>query len=789
MRYALRALVRTPWYSATVIGVVALGLTLASTVFAIVDGVLFKPLPYPHAEQLFVLSGVNGGYAASVRDVGEWAAAVPEAAFGVFQHVFELGAIGEDRPREISAAGVDRAFLSVAGVSPVIGGFQPDDFEPSGGPVPALISYALWQREFGGRTDIIGARLAVIAPVNSVGVGLPGVTVAGVLPGDFIFPSTSIAPDVILPIALTPDHARDRNWSIASALVRVPPDLAAEVLGTRVSAVTAAQAFPAAGRNRANGVRADSLTAWLRRVQIDGFRSAFDLALAVVLLACVNVAGLAVARRRARSREIAVHVALGAGRWALMGLTLREVLLLIAAGWVIAAISTPAVLAGTLHWMPASVAMLKVPVTDWRVLTFAAVAAAFAIATTSAAELRTRPEQNSSLGAGRSGGATPRRGRMGSLVIGTQVGLASVLAVSGSLVVASMWLAWRQDPGYDTSRTIVLDFTPGGGAIAADRFARVDAFIDACRHIPGVDRVGAIGAPFLHSSYLIPGLRPPAGAAPVEVQSIPVTGDVFEILGLTPFEGRLPIASEAARGSTVVVISERIARAYWPGQPAIGQVLSGSDGSTATVIGVVREVEYGALGETKAYGQVYSPYRLYPRSTLLIRTAMPSETLRTVLREAPTVGGGFGITRASTMTQALAESIGLRIFRGWLFGGFATTAVVICGVGVLGIIAMTAAGRTREMGVRLALGSTRTRIISLILVEQILPIGLGLVAGGLASVWTARFVRGYLYQFTMYDTRLWFVAAAVTVLSALVGGLIPAIRASRVDPIHALRED
>ncbi len=225
-----------------------------------------------------------------------------------------------------------------------------------------------------------------------------------------------------------------------------------------------------------------------------------------------------------------------------------------------------------------------------------------------------------------------------------------------------------------------------------------------------------------------------------------------------------------------------------PADSRSAKTLDGSAGTTKTVIGVVRDARYGSL-DSSTYGQVYSSYRPFPYSALLIRTATMSDTLRAVLRRAHEVGGGFGVDRATTMEQALSESIGLRIFRGWLFGGFTIAAMAISAVGILGVIAMTTSRRTRELGVRLTLGATRAKLIRLIMIEQILPIVFGLCTGGLVARWTTRFVQSYLYQFTAHDPRLWTIAALAIVATAIIGGIIPAIRASRVDPIHALREE
>jgi len=509
------------------------------------------------------------------------------------------------------------------------------------------------------------------------------------------------------------------------------------------------------------------------------------MSIALVALTFVNIAGLAIARRRQRGRELALHVALGARRRELIALSLSQVLPLVVIGTVAGIIAAPVVLRGILPWMPPDMRLLKTPEIDWRVVSFAALASIAAAAITCAADLGAVPDRGVVTGLGQGQATTPRRGKFAAVVIAVQVAMASVLTIAGLLLVSSLWLVWRQDPGYRVDQTLVFDFSPGAGP-GPERLARVSDFVDATRRLPGVEQVGAIGAAFLHSSSLSPGIDPPPGAERVDAQAIPVAGDALAILGLQPIEGRLLTADEVRPDGQAIVVSERIAKAYWPGRSSIGQTVQGAQGRTWTVVGVVPDARYGALDASR-YGQIYRPYVAFPYSSLLILTHSPSQTLRAVINESTHVGGGFGITRAVTMTQALGQSIGLRIFRAWLFGGFALVALVITSVGILGIVAMTSSRRTRELGIRVALGAPRAAVVRLLVREQLLAVLVGLAGGGIVAAWVVRFVRGYLYQFTPFDVRLWAVGAATVVVSALVGALIPAVRASRVDPIVSLR--
>ena len=789
LRQAVRSLRRTPWYSVTVMGVAALSISLAATVFAIVDGVLFKPLPFPHADELYEVSGPNG-YGLSLRDIQDWAAAMPEVQLAAVQGVRKIGSIGTDQLVPVYAAGIGQNLFNVLGLSPLMGGFTPDQFEPTSGPVPVLISYRLWQANFGGDISVRGRPLPVAGATDLIGNTLAGLTVAGVLRPDFVFPFTRGTPDVLLPMALSAEHAANRNWSAALVVARAPTTMPAAVLQQRLDAVAAAQGFPNAtqGNPESPHVGIWSLSQLLRRGTTDNFRLAFGVAALLVVLAGVNMASLGVARRRQRLREFAVRQALGAGRARLIRLALLETAPLVGAGTGIGLMVAPLLLRVVTNVMPTSMVLLKSPEVDWRVAGFTALVAAVVLVIATSAAHRHLPASTLASAVGRGDTTTPRRGRFGFAMIAVQVALTLVLTVPGTLLLGSLWLAWNQSPGYDVDRTLVLDVKVNG--TLEERTSRLRAFSDACRGIAGVDALGVLGAPFMELSSLSPAIRRPVGARPGSEEALPVAGDFFSLMDIRPTAGRLPTTAELDQRAPVVVVSQLAARMLWPDAQAVGQTLVSARGDyTWSVIGVVPDARYLTLKYDDRGGQIYRPFDGFLYSKVLVRTRGSSaRTLQETLHLGQQVSG-LSIVRAMTMSDALGESIRDDRFRARVFGGFAAAALVITTVGILGLIAMSSARRTREMGVRIALGASRQRVVRLLYREQMAAVGSGILAGCTAAWWTAGLLKRDLYQFTPHDPRLWSIAIATIVAAAATGTLIAALRSTRVDPVEALKAE
>ena len=792
LRLAFRSLLRSPWYSATAAGTIALGVALATTVFALVDAALLRPLPFARAQELY---HVNGPFsvAKSMNEIREWAAAVPNVPLAAYRGSYAIGSTPDLPPVSIRAARVGPNFLDVLGQQPIAGGLQPDDFVVSSGPVRALISYGLWQRMFGGSWSALGQKFSVPGSPDSA---RGGYIVAGILPRDLMFPDQAETPDLVLPFQLTPAQEANRTETGAFVLARVPAGMDLAALKTRIDAVAMTQGFRDVNAdlrgpgspNPQPGVTITSVADLKSMAGTAQYRSAFVAALVLVVAACTNVVALAIGRSRQRRRDYLVQRALGASRWRLTRAVTIEALPLLVVGTAIGLAITPWLIRTAVALMDARATVASLPPVGTRALAFAAIINLFFLVTLVLAQGRTIGVRASSMAIGRDNTATGRRGWVPSVLMGTQIALAFVLTVGGALVIGSLWWAWRQDPGFAPTRAFVVDLSLGTGSLD-DRRARFETVVDRLHSTPGVREIGVVSGPILRKAWGSAAIERPQGALPGREQGISVGANAFSILGIERTAGRSFTDDEYASMAPVVMVSERVARTFWPGQNALGQVIQSrsADRKLLTVIGVVRDARLSGP-DYDGHGQIY---RSVPwGGTLLIRSDVSTiaklADLVGVIRQADPQ---IAVTLASTVEREFGEPIRQRTFAAWLYGAFATSGLAIVAVGLFGLVAMGTAARTREIGIRGALGATRGVIVRMVLREQLLTVAGGLLIGGLASWWAASFLRRSMFGFGVHDARLWTIAALTIVLVAIAAALVPAWKASRTSPTVALRAE
>lgn len=801
IRQAIRSLRRTPWYSITAISVIALGIALATTVFAVVDGVLFEPLPYERPRELYT---VSGGFrrapdlvmqSVSLPDVRAWMTAAPDVRFATFSFARTITISDNEYLR---SADVDPHFFDVLGVQPLFGGFRPDDFGPRTAVRPALVTYRVWQQRFGGRPDVIGRTV-----IDSGGEGL---RVVGVLPEDFVFPHPAggLAPEAIAPLPIVQPVSYDspqRRW--LQVLARVPQDVPPAAVEGRlqVAAVDVASQFPALGS--AAGLSAtrqitrgpfelvrlrplrDVLTASTRTVSA----AIFVTAALLVLLACVNVAGLAGGRALDRRHELMLRRALGATAGRLARMLAIEHASVVIAGACLGVLISRWLLDVTMALTPAGLMLLKTPAIDWRASAFAALASGLSIAAATAWSAQTTLRVSPRPVLAETGGATERAAsQRRAVLIGAQVALALLMAIAGSLLAGSLARVWQEDPGFapDRATRIRLSVPKDFDLVA------IDELLSALGRVPGVADVGGLDEPFLERAITGSSFDPPSGAGVDgrgDVEQLSVTSGFFRAAGLRAIEGRLPTDEEFGTGQPVIVISEKVATSYWPGGSAVGRTLS-SNGRPFEVIGVVPDARYRAL-DMDSDGEIYSPLAASQRpglANVIIAFERDRERgLAGVLGDMAARFPRVRVVRAESLSEALGISVQWRRFQTWLFVSFGAAALVIAGTGILGLVAMATSRRTREIGIRIALGASPRGVVRLMLQEQLTTVLLGLAAGGLIAARGVRFVESYVYKLSIYDLRVWAAAVAALVAVTAVGVLVPAWRASHVDPITALR--
>ncbi|HUF47319.1 MAG TPA: ABC transporter permease [Vicinamibacterales bacterium] len=815
VRHARRVLAGAPWFSCTVIGVLALALTLATTVFAVVDGVLFKPLGLPGEDRLVSIAPGHEGLATrgfgettSVADLAHWRAAAPEIAFtGLSAQPWGGYGAGIND----SAAGGARVlsdFFDVIGVQPLIGGFTPADFEEPARFEPVVITWDVWQRRFGGAPAVLGHEVVLDRHRQA------GYRIVGVMPRGFVVPSTRVDVQFLAPLVSTAAARADlRRRTVYEVVARLPEGLEVAAVETRLAAglSAAAAAFPDRGAKPAEWSEA----AWRRQGPFDRvtvmplasrvgaesrplFRAVFVAALLIVAIAAVNVSGLLAARMLDRGREIAIRRALGAGPFTLARLVGLESTLLVGGGLAVGLLLTPILLAIGQSLLPEGITYLKPPTIDLRVVLFG-VTSGIVIAIAASVWPLVRALGGTPGGAPGAVRASMPAGALGRrLVIAIQVAGAFVLVTSGSLLVGSILSVYAHDRPINTRGVLVIEsFVQGPGATmekSPERAARVEQLIERLRTVPGAVRVAVTSAQVLRGGNWMSWFTPPEGAPTprIDVDRQAVTAGYYDIIRPELVAGRLPTAAEQASGAPVVVVSESLARAYWPGGQAVGRTLTEYGGQDPyEVVGIVRDVRWFAWDRDVA--SIYGPYARLAREpmvSLLIQAERePARVLAAALAALEQADPLVVPTRAVTLDQMFVDSVRPRRFQAWLFGSFATAGLVVCGAGVFGLLAMTAARRTREMGIRQALGSTPRGLVRLLVTQELVPVVLGLVAGGLLAAWTVQSLDAFLYGVTPGDARVWTASAAMLLATAGLGALVPAVRASRTDPVQALRAD
>jgi predicted permease len=777
--HAMRTLGRSPWFATACIGTVALSIALAATVFAVVDGVLFKPLPYPEPGRLVLVfrsiedparraqmrDGTGrAGSQFSAADLEAWRHADPRLSISAFVVNFGIGPVANAGVTEETtwAARIDRTFFDVLGRGPLAGGFSEEDYRrpfETGrlSAHPALISHRLWRRLHpdGG------------LPRGVLRVGDGTLQVVGVLPPDFVFPAAfaRTAPDVLLPLHITPEERG------LQGVARLPPDLTAAAAGERWHGAVLEPAEAALG---------------LRERPV--FWRLMAAVVAIVLLAALNVATLLAARGCDRAGELAVRSALGASTGRLLQLMLAEALIITTAGGALGLLAARPLLNLASTMLPAAYLLIKPPTIDLRVIVFAMVTAT-ATVMAFAAWPAVRVARSSVCSGLRETRATHRQaGRRLALVAQSAIGIVVVLA--GTLLVGSFTTLWQEGVGFDRNGTALVEVTARGVPDPLQRAALLDEAVRVASRVPGIERVSSLTGPFLRNAIAGSIFTAPPGSLDVIAQDVPITGGFFETAGIRLLSGRLPGSDEIDMARPLAVVSDSLARAFWPGREPLGQLLSAPN-LAVPVVGVVADIRVAGLEERQPAAEIYVPLRLVgPRSdrVLLVRSARDGSQIAgrvaaAILRERPELM----VTRAESIDSALGGTVRTRRFQSGLFGAFAAAALVLLGVGMFGAIAMNTASRGREFGVRMALGATGPTVRGMVLAENLAPVVAGLLLGGAAAWWMTDLIAGLIYGVGPHDPRLWATAAAFVMAIALLATWLPAVRASRVDPNVVLR--
>ena len=791
--------------------VLMLGIGATTAIFSVVDAVVLRGLPFDEHDRLVAVGQRTANPPAAAdpnRDPQTLMNVAPQnyVDWRERQQVFEaIAAIGSGwltlrgegaEPESLVPQRVTAGFFDVLRVRPAVGTAFTAGHETAGRDRVAVISDGLWRRRFGGDPAIIGRTIPLEMLEGGRAAADGGYVVLGVMPPGFTYPvGASRATDVWIPFVVPErDRVRDpsRMSTYLQVIARLKPGVSIQQAQAQMDQLAAAleQAHPVWNRDSRIGVR--PLLDHMLGARLRSWMLMLLAAVAMVLLiACANVASLLLARAIARERDMAVRSALGASRWRLVRQLIVESVLLAGlgtAGGVVLAWWGVDLLRAA---MPDGVPRVTTIAVDRRVL---ACAAGAALATGLLFGLVpalqcSRPDLTNRLKDGaRSGGAAGRQ-RLRSTLVVAEVALAVVLLVGAALFIGSFRSVMGIDLGFDPQRVLTAQVTPRVESLTkpADRSAVLIEIAGRIGRIPGVQHAAFVSGYLPLSDGLNSTSFPIRGKPGIEVVELSikrVTPAYHQALRIPLLRGRLFTDADRQGASEVGIINDAAARKYFAGEEPVGQEFNG-----VTVVGVVGDARQGGP-ERETMPEMYLPIaqsRVFG-GDLVVRTAGdPYDVLSAIKAALYGVLPDVPLRNVTTLEQTLARRLAQHRLSMLLLGLFGMLGLVIATVGIYALMAFVVAQRTREIGVRMALGASRGRVVAMVMRKALALVAAGLIAGSAAAWYASAAARAFLFGLEPTDGRAFAAAAASLLVAAVVAGLIPARRAAGVDPMVALR--
>jgi putative ABC transport system permease protein len=800
VRYSLRLLARTPGVTAVALLTLALGIGANTAIFSIVNGVLLKPLPYPDADRLYVVqhAQLSDGTQLGSTTPGNFydiQAAVPSMQMAAIS-TSSATLTGRGDPERLVGVGSAGSVLAVLGVAPQLGRIFTEQDDRPGAPKTVVISDALWRRIFDARPDALGQTLML---------GGEPLTVIGVMPRGFSFPDTQI--DLWVPAYFNAQMRASRTEYFLTIVARLAPGATFATARGQLDAVMARlrERFPQANGDVALDAQplAESMVAGVSQM----LWILMGTVGCVLLIACANLANLLLARATGRSREIAIRQAIGANRGRLVRQLLVESMLLAVLGGAAGVLVGRAFLDALVAWLPAGIPRIADAAVDARVLVFTFAAASitgilFGLAPAlqlsgRAPALVLRDDARTSTG----------RGSLRAVLVVAELAIALVLLVGAGLLVRSFVLVQRVDPGFATDRVLTFQVRMEGPAYATapPRIAFVNGVLERLKSLPGAtDAAASSFAPIVGrgtGAWFNMLARPwPAGTTPPGIPYRVVTPGYFKTMQIPLVRGRLLDDRDGTAGTPSVVISESVARRFWSspsdGDPLGSEIYLGAPDNKlferATIVGIVRDVRLAGLGGTLT-DAVYGLNTLMPwwrNFTFTVRTAGDPASLaasvRQIVRETDPA---LAVTGVQAMTDIMRTSIAPARASMLLLTLFASIAMVMAAVGVFGVMSYAVNLRSREMGIRLALGARPAAVRRMVVADGMKQAAIGVALGAGGAVWMTRMMASELFGVAPGDPLTLAAAAALLFATAALACYIPARRATRIDPLIVLRAE
>jgi putative ABC transport system permease protein len=802
LKYGIRMLVKSPGFTVVALLTLALGIGANTAIFSLINSVLLRPLPYRNSRELVAISGTN-------TETGLTPIAVSYTRFQNVQResralesvgaflAFEMSLTGRGEPEQVNAGRMTANLFHVLGISPALGrDFLPAEDQPGGADV-AIISQSFWQNHFGGDPALVG---------RTISLDGRSTTVVGILPASFRFPFQQPEPDVWIPRVfetniLAPVQIRS-GAGFLFVIGRMNPGESLARFQAELTAVND-------GYKKENPGFADAAKYVLSATSLNdnlvgSLRSSFAVLLVavgfVLLIACANVANLLLARSTSREREIAIRQALGASRGRLLRQLFTESLVLSLAGGAIGALIAAWCLPLLRFITPGTVPRLDEVRIDGPVLLFSfalciVTGIAFGLAPSFQASRRDLHETLKEGSRGSTEGG--RGGRARRVMVVAEVAVALVLVTGAGLLIRSFVRLTRVDPGFDSHNVLAIPLT-----LPATRYSEPETRAELVRQVverieslPGVDSAAAVSHVPLFTPprfvFFCPEGRVCQGIGKDPIIALrEITPDYFRTMRIRLLRGRAFEDKDAQGATPVVIIDQLTAARYFPDGDPIGKTLQNSrDKIPMQIVGVVADVKFTTLNAPNVE-EMYMPHRQSPRPTMTIlvrSTSNPQPLIAAVRQKLAELDPDLPIAGIKSMDEIVSTSVAQPRLLTALVGAFAAFALLLAAVGIYGVMAYSVSQRIHEVGIRVALGASPRDIFRLIVGQ-----GMGLVLAGVAlgfilSLVLTRLLSTLLFGTSATDPATFASVAGLLIFVALLASYIPARRATRVDPLVALR--
>jgi putative ABC transport system permease protein len=806
LRYTARTWARARGFALTAIVVTGLGIGANTAAFSVIDHVMLRPLPFRDPDRLVQLWQRSPSYAQfelSPPNFYDWWRLNKSFESMATYTEIAVNFLGQSEPRRIEGTSATPEFFQILGVQPLLGRALDSDDAREGATPSVLLSYNLWQNEFGGRPDILGNTLRLDSTVY---------TVVGVMPPDFIFPSRQTQFWNPFVLGDPPKSTRDNLY--LQAIGKLKAGITLETARSEMNVIAAQLAREYPKENENVGAAVEPLSNQVSGQTRVLLWALFGASLCVLLVACSNLAGLLLAKAMARRKELTVRAAIGAGRERLVRQLLTESLLLALAGGIVGILVAMASLPLFSSLVPSRLPFGEISILDVRVFAFAAlvtIATGFGFGVLPAIRIGSRVTGDGLKEGSRSGVGGHRERFRAALVI-AEITVSVVLLVSAGLLMRALWQVQALDPGFraDTVIAVQTPLPMPRYGVASTRGRFYDGILSRVRGIPGVSNASFISSIPMDAGagiwpVSVPGTdsngRNDGGANTVAMRI--VTPGYFATMRIPVRAGRDIAESDNLDAPHVAVVSESFARKYWPGQNPIGRTFHFAmtdfkfGQAERIIVGVAGDVRFRGL-ERQNEPQVYLSSLQLPDNTaifyapkeLVLRSsegvAVLGPAIRRIIRDADPE---LPISAIRTLREVIDRQTAPRSTQLRLIGAFAALALVLAGIGIHGLLSFAVGQRSPEFGLRIALGAQSRDILAMVLREGFILAGAGAILGLIISFYAGRSLQVLLAGVAPFDPKTVAAASGIALAMTLSGSLFPAIRAMRTDPTTVIRGD